>query len=137
MNGVHPRRIPWVQDWSRQVEAKAVAERFRIISLAGARDKLKQGGSLFVDARPSDEFAAGHIAGAESIPFKEFEAHFSTLENWVVWDKELVIYCSSRDCDDALQLALTLREMGATHLILFIDGFALWEKAGAPVEAGE
>ena len=39
------------------------------IGLAEAEDLFAGGKGLFVDARPPEEFRAGHIAGARSLPF--------------------------------------------------------------------
>ena len=68
-NGVHPQKIPWVQDWSRYVEAKAAKQGIRVIPLSVAREKFQSLEATFVDARPADEFADGHVSEAVSIPF--------------------------------------------------------------------
>ncbi|MCK4564114.1 MAG: rhodanese-like domain-containing protein, partial [Verrucomicrobia bacterium] len=60
-NSVCPGRIPWVQDWSRHVEAKAAKQNIKVIPLSVALKKFKSGDPIFVDARPADEFAQGHI----------------------------------------------------------------------------
>jgi len=134
VNSVHPRKIPWVQNWSRQVEARARQQKIKIIPLSVALGKFQSGNTVFVDARSSREFARGHIAGAVSIPFEAVHETFAILAELIGAGDELVIYCTNRECDDALLLASELRSMGCSNLVLYIDGFDMWQKHGGEVE---
>ncbi|MEA2069072.1 MAG: rhodanese-like domain-containing protein [Verrucomicrobiota bacterium] len=136
-NTVHPKRIPWVQDWSRHVEAKAAKHKIKVVPLFVALKKFQSLEVVFIDARPVEEFAQGHIPGAASIPFQSLEEHFPALGNLVDSGRELVVYCGNRDCDDSLMLAIELQAMGCDNLVLYVDGFELWEKHGGATEAGE
>ena len=127
-NSVHPRRIPWLQDWSRQVEAQAAKQNIKVIPLPVALERLRSGDALFVDARSADHFAQGHISGAVSIPFEQFDDFFSVIVDLIDSGRELVVYCGNRECDDALLLAIELRAMGSANAVLYIDGFDLWQK---------
>lgn len=138
-NRVHPRRIPWVQDWSRQVEAQAVKQDIQVIPLPVALERFRSGEALFVDARSADDFAQGHISGAVSVPFAQFDERFPVIADLIESGRELVVYCSNRECDDALLLAAWLKEIGGSNTVLYIDGLELWEKLGgatssAPVD---
>ena len=135
-NTLHPNRIPWVQDWSRQVEAKARKQKIKVIPLSVALEKLHGADVIFVDARSADEFALGHIPAAVSIPFQSLEEHFVLVGGLLDSGKELVVYCQNRACDDSLMLATELQAMGASQLILYVDGFELWEQYGGAVEVG-
>ncbi len=136
-NSVHPHGIPWVQDWSRHVEAKAAKQQIKVIPLSVALKKFKSGEPVFVDARPADEFAQGHIPGAVSVPFQFLDERFQEVVDLIDSGKELVPYCKNRDCDDSLMLAIELQAMGCSNLVLYVDGFELWEKHGGATEAGE
>ncbi len=133
-NWVHPRKIPWVQDWSTHVEAKARKLGFEAIALAVALEKHGASGTVFIDARPAAEFAAGHVAGAWSVPVQAFGEHFETVGGLIDSGAELVVYCSNRDCDDALELLVELRAIGAQKALFFVDGFEAWKKYGGEVE---
>jgi rhodanese-related sulfurtransferase len=135
-NCVHPRKIPWVQKRSDQVEIRAKEQNQKIIGFAQAQEKFRALNALFVDARTAEEFAKGHIPGSVSLPFAHFngEEYFMTTFDLVDSGKELVIYCSSRECDDGRLLAAELEMLGCTNVILFIDGFDGWEKEGGEVE---
>jgi rhodanese-related sulfurtransferase/predicted transcriptional regulator len=93
--------------------------------------RLKRGGVLVLDVRPVAEYAAGHIAGARSIPAGELRRHLRALPK----DVEVVAYCRGPYCvyaDDAVR-ELTRKGFRARRLI---DGFPEWKRAGLPVAAG-
>lgn len=133
VNTVHPHKIPWVQDWSRHVEAVAAKHEIKIISLFVALEKAQAGHSIFVDARPTSEFSAGHVPGAVSLPFQAMDELFEAMGALIDSGRELVLYCKNRECDEALLLAIELQKMGAEHPVLYVDGFELWEKHGGAV----
>ena len=132
-NSVHPRKIPWVQSWSNHVEAKARKAGISVIPLSVALQKFQSLEATFLDARPADEFETGHISGALSLPFQSLEESFQTIGKLLDSSKELIVYCTNRECDDALLLATELQAMGAENLVLYIDGFELWKKHGGEV----
>lgn len=132
-NVVHPRRIPWVQDWSRQVEKQAEQRGVRMVSPAVALELFRSGNVTFIDARPEAEFLNGHIPGAVSVPFGQLDEKIPQIMRLIDSGHVLVIYCSNRMCDDALLLAAEIKAMGGDAL-LFIDGFDSWAKHGAEVE---
>jgi len=97
------------------------------------RDELAQrivaGDVVVVDVRPSAEFAAGHIAGARSIPIDQLAARIRELPAGV----EVVAYCRGPYCvfaDDAVRL---LRRRGRAARRLD-GGFPDWQQARLAVE---
>ncbi len=87
---------------------------------------------VVLDVRPRVEYAAGHIAGARSVPITELRQHLRALPT----DGEVVAYCRGPYCvyaDDAVR-ELNRRGFRARRLI---DGFPEWKRAGLPVAAGE
>lgn len=133
-NAVQPRRIPWVQDWSQQVESKATQKGIRIIPLAAVADRISASNVVFIDARTRDEYAKGHIQGAISVPFGNIDERYSVIANLIDSGMELIVYCSNRECDDALLLASELKKMGCSNIAIFIDGFDSWVSHGGEVE---
>lgn len=51
-------------------------------------DRLDRGDVVLIDVRPAEEYAAGHIDGARSIPIDELEQRLSELPE----DREIVAY---------------------------------------------
>ena len=94
--------------------------------------RLKQRQVMVLDVRPAEEYAAGHIAGARSVPIAELRRHLRALPK----DSEVVAYCRGPYCvyaDDAVR-ELNRKGIRARRLI---DGFPEWKRAGLPVAAGE
>jgi rhodanese-related sulfurtransferase/DNA-binding transcriptional ArsR family regulator len=87
---------------------------------------------LVLDVRPAEEFAAGHIGGARSMPITELRRHLRALPKGT----EVVAYCRGPYCvyaDEAVQ-ELHRRGFRARRLV---DGFPEWRRAGLPVAAGQ
>lgn len=135
-NLVHPRRIPWMQDWSGQVEARAAKMGISVAPLLTVREKFENREVLFIDARSAFAFAEGHIPGAVSIPFDALDESLETIIGLIGSGREVVVYCTDRKCDDALLLANELKAMGASKLVLYVDGYANWKRSGGPVSEG-
>lgn len=66
---------------------------------------------IWVDARPDDEFARGHVPGAVSLNedrWNELLPEF-LQQQWSP-EKKIVVYCSSQSCNLAGDVARRLRE---------------------------
>jgi rhodanese-related sulfurtransferase len=97
-------------------------------------------GIPFLDARRSAEFAAGHVAGAWSVPVWEAEAaaritEFEARTNPAL-RAPMVIYCSGGGCEDSRLLAKRLVDLGYRNLLIYLDGFPDWVGQGRPVAPG-
>jgi rhodanese-related sulfurtransferase len=127
VNLLHPKRIPWVADWANRVEAQAVAEQVPLVQLPDMLNFLRDGLRLFVDARPTEEYAKGHLPGAISLPFEKLDQHASIVAQVLTSAKPPVLYCTGPECDDSLLLALELRKLGRDDIAVFIGGMELWQ----------
>jgi rhodanese-related sulfurtransferase len=72
------------------------------------RERLERGDVVLVDVRPHEEFEAGHIEGARSIPIDEFERRLAELPA----DREVVAYCRGPFCAYAHDAVRRLRADG-------------------------
>jgi rhodanese-related sulfurtransferase len=91
--------------------------------------RLAAGDVVVIDVRPEAEYAAGHIAGARSLPIKGLAAGIKALPR----DLEVVAYCRGPYCvfaDDAVRL---LRRRGRRARRLE-GGYPEWQRARLPVE---
>lgn len=99
------------------------------------RDELlaraDDGSVLVLDVRPTEEYEAGHIPGAMSVPLDELESRLAALPP----DTEIVAYCRGPYCVLAPQALQLLRRHGYQARRLQ-DGLPEWRRAGLPVEAG-
>ena len=85
-----------------------------------------------LDVRPSEEYRAGHIPGAISVPLKELKGRLSTLPR----DREIVAYCRGPYCVLAVDAVKLLRSHGFAAVRLE-DGVPEWRAQGLPVTVGE
>jgi rhodanese-related sulfurtransferase len=70
--------------------------------------RLRKGDVVLVDVRPPEEFAAGHIEGARSIPLEELEDRLAELPA----DREVVAYCRGPFCAYAHEAVRRLQAEG-------------------------
>jgi rhodanese-related sulfurtransferase len=87
--------------------------------------------ALVVDVRPAEEYAAGHIPGAISVPLAELAARLPDLPR----ETEIIAYCRGPYCVLAPQVVQILHEEGFRARRLQ-EGLPEWRQAGLPVEAG-
>jgi|SRR5579884_239244 len=92
--------------------------------------RLGRGEVVLVDVRPAEEFAAGHIEGARSIPIDELEARLSELPA----DREVVAYCRGPFCAYAHEAVRRLRADGRPARRLE-EGWPEWRLGGGPVKS--
>lgn len=137
---------PAVYDAVRAVRAVAETRLAEVDQLVrtylGARDglepvsreelarRVRTGDVVVVDVRPAQEYDAGHIAGALSVPVDELGKRLAKLPA----RKEIVAYCRGPYCVMAYDAVAKLRASGRRARRL-ADGFPEWRAAGLPVEA--
>ena len=99
------------------------------------RDELiaraRAGDLVVLDLRPRDEYAAGHIPGAISIPLDDLEEQLALLPP----EAEIAAYCRGPYCVMAPRGIALLRRYGY-HARRFEDGVGEWRLAGLPVAVG-
>ena len=94
-------------------------------------ERVRSGTVVVVDLRPTEEYAAGHVAGALSIPLDQLQVRVAELPPAV----EVVAYCRGPFCALAPQGVTLLRRAGRAARRLE-EGFPEWRLAGLPVVVG-
>jgi rhodanese-related sulfurtransferase/DNA-binding HxlR family transcriptional regulator len=87
-------------------------------------ERLTRGDVVVVDVRPAEEFAAGHIEGARSIPLEELERRLAELPA----DREVVAYCRGPFCAYAHEAVRRLQAAGRAARRLE-EGWPEWRLA--------
>jgi rhodanese-related sulfurtransferase/predicted transcriptional regulator len=93
-------------------------------------ERLRRGDVVLVDVRPHEEYAAGHIEGARSIPIDELGKRLAELPA----DREVVAYCRGPFCAYAHEAVRTLETAGRTARRLE-EGWPEWRLAGLPSDS--
>jgi rhodanese-related sulfurtransferase len=70
--------------------------------------RLARGDAVLVDVRPPEEYEAGHIDGARSIPIEELERRLTELPE----DREVIAYCRGPFCAYAHEAVRALERAG-------------------------
>ncbi|WP_197711482.1 metalloregulator ArsR/SmtB family transcription factor [Cellulomonas sp. WB94] len=101
------------------------------LSLEELVKRSARGDVVVVDVRPAEEFAAGHIPGAVSIPLGDLTDRMADLPV----DAAVVAYCRGPYCVLSAQAVRRLRAAGipARRLDAGVDD---WRQTGRPVESG-
>lgn len=92
-------------------------------------ERLKRGDAVLIDVRPTEEFVAGHIDGARSIPLAGLEQRLAELPA----DREVIAYCRGPFCAFAHQAVRTLKRSGRAARRLD-HGWPEWKLAQRPAE---
>src|SRR5690242_3829786 len=87
--------------------------------------RLRKGDVVLVDVRPTEEFEAGHIEGARSIPIDELEDRLAELPT----DREVVAYCRGPFCAYAHDAVRRLEASGRRARRLE-EGWPEWRLTG-------
>jgi len=70
--------------------------------------RVRNGEVTVLDVRPSEEYRAGHIPGALSVPLSELKKRLAELPK----DREVVAYCRGPYCVMAIEAVALLRKKG-------------------------
>jgi rhodanese-related sulfurtransferase len=89
--------------------------------------RMRKGDVVLVDVRPHEEFEAGHIKGAKSVPLEELEDRLAELPA----DREIVAYCRGPFCAYAHEAVRRLQASGRSARRLE-DGWPEWRLASRP-----
>lgn len=92
-------------------------------------EMMRAGEAVLIDVRPHEEFEAGHIPGAVSLPLDDLMTRIDRLPR----DARIVAYCRDAYCVLAPQAVRAMSRFGLTTERLEI-GFTEWVAGGRPVE---
>ncbi|MBI4084040.1 MAG: metalloregulator ArsR/SmtB family transcription factor [Candidatus Lambdaproteobacteria bacterium] len=95
-------------------------------------ERVRQGAVTVLDVRPAEEFRAGHIPGARSVPLADLKRRLAELPR----AGEIVAYCRGPYCVMAVEAVQLLKAEGF-HAVRMEDGVADWRARDWPLETGE
>jgi rhodanese-related sulfurtransferase len=94
--------------------------------------RVRKGEVIVLDVRPLEEYRAGHIPGAISIPVRELERRLSELPR----NQEIVAYCRGPYCVFSDQAVELLRNKGF-EAVRLEDGILDWRAQGFRIAVGK
>ena len=99
------------------------------VSVKELRERVRNGDTIVLDVRPPDEYEAGHLPGALSIPLGELKKRLRELPS----GREVVAYCRGPYCVYAVEAVAILRKAGFNARRTEI-GVPDWQILGNKVE---
>jgi len=107
-------------------------DEFAPVSFAELRRLMREGEVTVVDVRPAEEYRAGHIPGALSIPVPELKRRLREIPK----RREVIAYCRGRYCVYSLEAVRLLRKAGFRARRAH-KGLPDWRVAGHRIAAGD
>lgn len=129
LRGLAESRLPEVEATRRAFLAERGA--LEAVDAEALLARALAGEVTVLDVRPAEEFRAGHLPHARSVPLPELEAALAELPP----GREVVAYCRGPYCVYAVEAVRRLRERGfVAHRLS--AGPPQWRAAGVPLETG-
>ena len=94
--------------------------------------RAKKGEVIVLDVRPAEEYQAGHLPHARSIPLADLEVRLSELPK----KTDIVAYCRGPYCVWAGEAVALLRDKGF-QAVRLEDSVQDWRAHGLPVSTGD
>lgn len=102
---------------------------FERVSAEELRERLDAGEVILLDARPTEEYEAGHLPDARSMPWTDIEEHLEELPD----NTTIVAYCRGPYCVYADTALGVLAERG-WNVGRLEEGVGEWQQAGYTLE---
>ncbi len=136
-NQFRPDRLPLVESRSPETRLISPSGRQLAISLDEAKSLYMSGNTVFMDARSLEEYTAGHIQGAVSLPWHDAEQKAIEIIGNLPNDTLIIAYCDGATCNLSKELALFLENFGFSNVRVLVNGWSVWKEAGLPIETGK
>ena len=123
--GLPPAVAQKVQAAQKQVKTIGMEEYRKVVE--------NPGGTLIVDVREPQEYAAGHVPGAINIPRGVIEFKIWNQVGYPAntqMDQPIVLQCQSGNC--ASLAAQSLADLGFTHINAVVMSLDDWQEPGHP-----
>jgi rhodanese-related sulfurtransferase len=94
---------------------------------------LADGRITVIDVRTPEEYQAGHIPGAWSVPLEDLDSRATELESL---KRPIVTYCSCLQEEESLMAVATLQRLGIKGARALAGGYNSWAAVGRRVVSG-
>jgi rhodanese-related sulfurtransferase len=88
---------------------------------------------VLVDALAPMVYAHSHLPGAINLPPTAIDSYM-VAQRIPDRSTEIVVYCSSPNCEDSIATGLRLQGLGYTNVRHYLGGRNEWRDAGLPLE---
>ncbi len=135
-NQVNFLGLPWRLPASGRPGIPRVLERQLVeVKAAQARALLQAGQVIVLDSRDAKDYRLDHIAGAISVPMRDWEKAWPKVKDALPKDRVYLLYCYGAKCGLSTREAKRLAVLGYPHLLILEHGWKEWQEAGYPTIA--
>lgn len=135
-NQLRPGKLAWIGDWTAESQLTLDTGENLVISLPEAESFFHANAALFLDARSALDFADGHIQGARSLPWVQFDALVDEVLQEVGPETIIITYCDGDNCNLSKDLALALMDRGYVNVRVLVNGWTVWQERSLPIATG-
>jgi rhodanese-related sulfurtransferase len=128
--------LPLMADWSINAHEITANGKRLDIPLTEAKKLFTKNGAVFIDARSTEVYASGHIAGARSLPWHDVEQRLIQATEDLSPNTIIITYCDGETCNLSRELAVFLLDMGFSNVRVLVNGWMVWIEAHLPVGKG-
>ncbi len=136
VNQFRPGKLALVADWLPKARLTLESGDSLAISLDGAETMFLAKFAVFLDARSQEQYNEGHIQGAYSLPWQEFEKNEGEVPSGILRETTIITYCDGENCNLSKELAFGLLDRGYANTRVLVNGWTLWNDRNLPVESG-
>jgi len=134
VNYFRTNTLPFKADWAIKEQEINTGGKRLDISLAEAKKLYAEKDAVFIDARSTEAFISGHIAGALSLPWHDVEQRFIEVTENISSDATIITYCDGETCNLSHNLSVFLIDMGFSNVRVLVKGWTVWLDGHLPVE---
>lgn len=141
--GAEPANASPLKSKETLASRKPLAHPYQEVTLeqvmAVFKDPNTQNGlNVFVDARKSEDYEAGHIPGAIQADHYQLEKYLEAVMERASAADKVIVYCTGGECEDSIFMCADLLEAGLSKDVIFLfpGGWKEWEKSGMPIAKG-
>jgi rhodanese-related sulfurtransferase len=85
---------------------------------------------MWLDARPEEEFAIGHIPGAMLLNAEQWDTLLPAVLNAWTPGQKIIVYCGKQSCGASREVARRLRdEANLANVFVLEGGWEAWEES--------
>jgi len=129
-NEVRRDRLPLVMPFPPEYRCSSPAGTASPLQVSSAMAAYGSRGTIFVDARSSEEFAMGHIEKAVHMPYLFVEPVPEASIAFLRKHEKVIVYCNTKDAEVSSLMAGEISHAGVKDVWYIEGGFLEWVKAG-------
>lgn len=130
VNSFRSNSLPWFETSGPPLKETGLE-----ISLEEAQIFYLTGQAVFLDARSPEDYRAGHIEKALSLPWMHFAERASEALSGLGKETLIITYCDA-GCGLSQELAMALIAQGFNQVRVLANGWSAWMHYGLPVATG-